>query len=232
MIRYVILKAFALLSTQQLIAVETTFIQTQLQKDAVDLSASLKLGTNPLQGELRPKFNPTAVDYEYHAWGEKNESNEYALYKWELIEDTNGTQKYELARYWVKMTNSEPLKLIQEENKERILMGGLTHKNLRNGADSGSFLIFSIPAPSKKVPAVVAAPGTKAEVKKDVAPEALTRAQIKDAPVCKPVPGKPGFVFSPTARGEKGKELIIDVRGLESGSLAKDPWNNKLIRIP
>jgi hypothetical protein len=42
---------------------------------------------------------------------------------------------------------------------------------------------------------------------------------VQDAsiPVAKPVPGKPGFVFSPY------NNRLVDVRGLPSGTLVKDP---------
>ena len=47
-------------------------------------------------------------------------------------------------------------------------------------------------------------------------------------PVAKPVPGKPGFVFSPYAP-DKG---FVDVRGFPSGTQVKDPYSENSFLVP
>jgi hypothetical protein len=46
--------------------------------------------------------------------------------------------------------------------------------------------------------------------------------------VAKPVPGKPGYVFSPyDANGG-----YVDVSGYPSGSKVKDPYSQKIFLVP
>ncbi len=49
-----------------------------------------------------------------------------------------------------------------------------------------------------------------------------------DFPVAKPVPGKPGYVFSPfdPAGG------YVDVTGYQSGAKVKDPYSQKIFLVP
>ena len=47
-------------------------------------------------------------------------------------------------------------------------------------------------------------------------------------PVAKPVPGKPGFVYSPF----ESNGTIIDVTGYSSGTKVKDPGTNKIFIVP
>jgi len=49
-----------------------------------------------------------------------------------------------------------------------------------------------------------------------------------EIPYAKPVPGKPGFVFSPYDQ-YKG---YIDVRGFPPGTEVKDPYTNKSFLVP
>jgi hypothetical protein len=49
-----------------------------------------------------------------------------------------------------------------------------------------------------------------------------------EIPYAKPVPGKPGFVFSPYDQ-YKG---YIDVRGFPPGTEVKDPYTNKTFLVP
>jgi hypothetical protein len=52
-----------------------------------------------------------------------------------------------------------------------------------------------------------------------------TQAQI---PTAKPVPGKPGYVFSPfDASGG-----YVDVTGYTSGQKVKDPYSGKIFLVP
>ncbi len=47
-------------------------------------------------------------------------------------------------------------------------------------------------------------------------------------PVAKPVPGKPGFVYSPF----ESNGTMIDVTGYSSGTKVKDPGTNKIFIVP
>ena len=47
-------------------------------------------------------------------------------------------------------------------------------------------------------------------------------------PVAKPVPGKPGFVYSPF----ESNGTMIDVTGYASGTKVKDPGTNKIFIVP
>lgn len=51
-------------------------------------------------------------------------------------------------------------------------------------------------------------------------------AAAEQFPTAKPVPGKPGFVYSPY------DGAMIDVTGFSSGSKAKDPATNKIFIVP
>jgi hypothetical protein len=51
---------------------------------------------------------------------------------------------------------------------------------------------------------------------------------VGDIPYAKPVPGKPGFVFSPYDQ-YKG---YIDVRGFPPGTEVKDPYSGKSFLVP
>jgi len=50
----------------------------------------------------------------------------------------------------------------------------------------------------------------------------------KDYIYAKPVPGKPGHVFSPYAPNSG----IVDVRGYESGEMVVDPYTQKYFLVP
>jgi hypothetical protein len=47
-------------------------------------------------------------------------------------------------------------------------------------------------------------------------------------PVAKPVPGKPGYVFSPYDPNGG----YVDVTGYQSGSKVKDPYSQKIFLVP
>jgi hypothetical protein len=53
-------------------------------------------------------------------------------------------------------------------------------------------------------------------------------SQQSDVPYAKPVPGKPGYVFSPFDKNGG----YVDVTGLSPGSKAKDPYSGKIFRVP
>jgi hypothetical protein len=52
-------------------------------------------------------------------------------------------------------------------------------------------------------------------------------APASSFPTGKPVPGKPGYVFSPFA-----SERYVDVSGFAPGTKAKDPWTDKIFIVP
>lgn len=58
-------------------------------------------------------------------------------------------------------------------------------------------------------------------------PRVASSAQT-DFPTAKPVPGKPGYVFSPF--DSKGR--YVDVSGYTPGSKVKDPWTDKIFVVP
>lgn len=79
------------------------------------------------------------------------------------------------------------------------------------------------PAPEKITP-----PAAAPKAKK---PVASSEPQTKPYPTAKPVPGKPGYVISPfTAEGED--PIYFDVRGLPSGTEAKDSASGKRFIVP
>ncbi|HEY4757124.1 MAG TPA: hypothetical protein VIH43_01090 [Chthoniobacterales bacterium] len=47
-------------------------------------------------------------------------------------------------------------------------------------------------------------------------------------PVAKPVPGKPGYVFSPYDPNGG----YVDITGYQSGSKVKDPYSQKIFLVP
>jgi hypothetical protein len=51
----------------------------------------------------------------------------------------------------------------------------------------------------------------------------------RNVPYAKPVPGKPGFVFSPYEDGYKG---LIDVRRIPPETEVKDPYTGKSFLVP
>ncbi|SRR2546430_1414046 len=56
-------------------------------------------------------------------------------------------------------------------------------------------------------------------------PSSTSAAQF---PVAKPVPGKPGYVFSPYDPNGG----YVDVTGYQSGSKVKDPYSQKIFLVP
>ena len=61
--------------------------------------------------------------------------------------------------------------------------------------------------------------------------EAITIASEvakKQLPYGKPVPGHPGFVYSPYLT----EAVYVDVKGYESGTQVKDPWTGNIFLVP
>lgn len=63
-------------------------------------------------------------------------------------------------------------------------------------------------------------------------PSAMPRSSSSNSaasfPVAKPVPGKPGYVFSPYDPNGG----YVDVTGYQSGSKVKDPYSQKIFLVP
>ncbi len=55
-------------------------------------------------------------------------------------------------------------------------------------------------------------------------PKAVATQQF---PTAKPVPGKPGYVYSIDPKGG-----IVDVTGYKSGDKAKDPYTQQIFVVP
>ena len=84
----------------------------------------------------------------------------------------------------------------------------------------------STPTPAPE-PAPVSTPTPAPEP--TPAPQTATSSEPEERlPFGKPVPGKPGYVTSPYSP-DAG---YIDVTGFESGSKARDPYTNKIFRVP
>jgi hypothetical protein len=60
------------------------------------------------------------------------------------------------------------------------------------------------------------------------APSTSTVSQNADLPYGKPVPGKPGYVFSPFDKNGG----YVDVTGYSPGQKVKDPYSGKIFLVP
>ena len=60
------------------------------------------------------------------------------------------------------------------------------------------------------------------------APSTPTVPQTADLPYAKPVPGKPGYVFSPFDKNGG----YVDVTGYSPGQKVKDPYSGKIFLVP
>lgn len=59
-------------------------------------------------------------------------------------------------------------------------------------------------------------------------PRSSSSSSAAQFPVAKPVPGKPGYVFSPYDPNGG----YVDVTGYQSGSKVKDPYSQKIFLVP
>jgi len=79
------------------------------------------------------------------------------------------------------------------------------------------------PSPSPK-----SSPATVTEKSKPSPSPSRTTTTQSQIPTAKPVPGKPGYVFSPfDASGG-----YVDVTGYTSGQKVKDPYSGKIFLVP
>jgi len=84
------------------------------------------------------------------------------------------------------------------------------------------------PARSKPTPAPKSPPATVTEKSKPSPSPSRTASTQSQFPTAKPVPGKPGYVFSPfDASGG-----YVDVTGYTSGQKVKDPYSGKIFLVP
>jgi hypothetical protein len=81
-------------------------------------------------------------------------------------------------------------------------------------------------SPSSEKPASSESPKPQATPAPNPVPN--PPVSVGDIPYAKPVPGKPGFVFSPYDQ-YKG---YIDVRGFPPGTEVKDPYSGKSFLVP
>ena len=70
--------------------------------------------------------------------------------------------------------------------------------------------------------------GTKTTQTKGKTSPRVASSTQSEFPTAKPVPGKPGYVFSPF--DPKGR--YVDVSGYTPGSKVKDPWTDKIFVVP
>ena len=73
-----------------------------------------------------------------------------------------------------------------------------------------------------------ASSATRRSESKPSPPPKTVSSQKTDIPYAKPVPGKPGFVFSPFDPNGG----YVDVKGIAPGTKVKDPYSGKIFLVP
>ena len=73
-----------------------------------------------------------------------------------------------------------------------------------------------------------ARPSTALTQKPTATPRSSSSNTAGQFPVAKPVPGKPGYVFSPYDPNGG----YVDITGYQSGSKVKDPYSQKIFLVP
>lgn len=71
-------------------------------------------------------------------------------------------------------------------------------------------------------------PPTAVTPRPSATPRSASSNSAAQFPVAKPVPGKPGYVFSPYDPNGG----YVDVTGYQSGSKVKDPYSQKIFLVP
>ena len=71
-------------------------------------------------------------------------------------------------------------------------------------------------------------PSTAVTPRPSATPRSSSSNSAVQFPVAKPVPGKPGYVFSPYDPNGG----YVDVTGYQSGSKVKDPYSQKIFLVP
>ena len=81
---------------------------------------------------------------------------------------------------------------------------------------------------SKPSPSPNSSPSTIADKSKSSPAPSRTASTQSQIPTAKPVPGKPGYVFSPFDPSGG----YVDVTGYASGQKVKDPYSGKIFLVP
>jgi hypothetical protein len=84
------------------------------------------------------------------------------------------------------------------------------------------------PPRSKPSPSPKSSPATVTEKSKPSSSPSRTTTTQAQIPTAKPVPGKPGYVFSPFDPSGG----YVDVTGYTSGQKVKDPYSGKIFLVP
>ena len=96
----------------------------------------------------------------------------------------------------------------------------------------GDTAVLTNPAPDESQPPGNPPPTESTKPAPDTKPQSpvpeTKPTTVGEIPYAKPVPGKPGFVFSPYDQ-YKG---YIDVRGFPPGTEVKDPYSGKSFLVP
>lgn len=82
--------------------------------------------------------------------------------------------------------------------------------------------------PTKPGPSPKSSSSTVTEKSKPSASPSRNTSSQSQLPTAKPVPGKPGYVFSPFDPGGG----YVDVTGYASGQKVKDPYSGKIFLVP
>jgi hypothetical protein len=84
------------------------------------------------------------------------------------------------------------------------------------------------PSTTKPSPVPRSSPPTVTETSKPSPSPSRTTSTQAQLPTAKPVPGKPGYVFSPFDPSGG----YVDVTGYASGQKVKDPYSGKIFLVP
>jgi hypothetical protein len=85
------------------------------------------------------------------------------------------------------------------------------------------------PPPPHARPSATPRIATNERTEKSSAPARTTSKETtEDLPYAKPVPGKPGYVYSPFDPNGG----YVDVKGFAPGQKVKDPYSGKIFRVP
>jgi len=223
-------------------------ILKELKNDLIELDPSaIYDDMNPLRRVIRPDVNEKALEYEYHAWSEIDAKGDYTVYRWELIVQEEKRDVYQLAMYKNSPPKEEDFyKELSEQEQDSlfldmqsgVILGALTKTTLavEPKTDSEKFLLISKRPLKKVVAPVEAAPMIELPREEPVVPAPPPPAPPKDddtaeVAYAEPVPGQKGFVYSKKL-DPNGRKQLIDVRDMEPGQKAKDPYDQTIFRVP
>ncbi len=248
------LRRFSLLFTLGFVFSATSLqaspiILKELEKDKIELDPSAIYNEmNPLRRAIRPNLNEKALQYEYHAWSEVDAKNMYPIYRWEFKLQNGTKEVYELAKYWVATPKeADFFKELSEKEKDSlyldmetgVVLGALSKTTLavEPQTDSERYLIISKRPLTKVLDQVKPIPSLKIPTQEQVVPAPVTppapsrETEVEQVTYAEPVPGKKGFVYSKKLDAN-GKKQLIDVRGIDAGKKAKDPYTDEIFLVP